>query len=913
MGTGRAGFRSALGVLVVGSAVALCAAAAPSPGGPSEYTLANGMQVIDAQDARTDQAAVVVRYPIGWAEDPPDHPGVARLMATLLQRASTRHVRRGDRDDVIRAVGFTPWQPAVDVEPGCTVFRVLVPVRALRLALWLGSDRAGYFSDGIDHKSVSDAISQLETAYKQFATKPFQALWYRAQLEAYGPDDSYGHDIDLGALRRLSPAELRQRARTLYGADHAVVSVVGAANPADVRKWVGQYFGTLPRTALSRPPRHHPRPQHPPRRYQMTGPAHHPWIALSWRTPGYFTPDDLALDAAARILVHRLAVRLIEPHIAARVAAREVSHEDASAFVVEAEADSGHDVAELRAAIEDEIRSLASGRFDASYLGAARSLLALETASTREQPGARARGAADSWVIDHDLQYPAFVQQHYAALTAGTVAAAVKRELPLPAQAVGILRPGAAMVFASSASRRENPARLKPLPALRDEAFRYAPPPTAKAGPFTPPVPREARLPNGARLLFLAQPGSDRVWLSTVLRWRGKPPPCCGARDLLGRVLEMSKLRDGRQLQEASMAIGSVLGVAGNFNPDAMWINVAARPQDLQKAATLATQALLVGDLDAATFDRLAKERREREQTPADRFLQYQWNAIYPAGRRYHLPLPGETGKLTAASLSRYLHGQVSASQVTYVVTGDTTFDEVQKSLVRASKPLPARPRPRTQPALHNDTGAFLFDDPALKGVHVSVTVPVPGWTDPDFAAVLALPDFFGNGSPFLPHLHEIGVQRHGVVTASISYPADLATLNVECSLPEKGVPLFVRAVFDEMEQLRQGTIPAALFGRARRKVLRGIRDWSYANPSSVHRELLMMATRGNAADTEATVYRRGSLVDAALVQRIAKQYLMRDHATVVAYGPVAAARSGLEKLGLHVVLRRVAGKSGNP
>ncbi len=256
--------------------------------------MANGAQLIEVHDAQTPFAAIVVRFPVGMADDPADSPGLSELMGALLKRVSTRHVRREDRDDLIRAMGFPPWQPNVLALRDRTVLRELVPASAVRLALWLASDRAAYFSDGIDAASVADAMSDLEQRKQQLDDDPYSKLWDRAQTEAYGPADSYGHGLDLAALRRLSPAELRQRARRMYGVDHAVVAVYGAAPAASVDKWADQYFGSLPRTPLDLPPRHHPAPT--PHRFEMKAGVKNPAIALSWRTAAYFTQDDQALE-----------------------------------------------------------------------------------------------------------------------------------------------------------------------------------------------------------------------------------------------------------------------------------------------------------------------------------------------------------------------------------------------------------------------------------------------------------------------------------------------------------------------------------------------------------------------------------------------------------------------------------------
>ncbi len=601
----------------------------------------------------------------------------------------------------------------------------------------------------------------------------------------------------------------------------------------------------------------------------------------------------------------------MEHHIAQSIGARQSSNDDASAFTIESVADAGHNVGELRTAIEQQIRALAAGHIDSSEMGTSQRLLAAQTAMLNDALDHRASFATDCWVLKHDPGYYATYQKHYATLTVGQVAAAVKRELPLSRRTEGILEPGkpAAAPARKQAPQPSDPAR--PLPPPADQAFRYAPPRAQNGGGFSPPVADDVHLHRGARLLFLARPGSGLVRLSAVLRWRDKPP-CCGSFKLLPSVLLKSRLDNGQSFYDAASRLGAVFVTVGNYNDDAMWVDFTVRPQDLDKAATLATQVLLVHDLDAAKFGRLTQQRRKRELSTPARLEQYLLNSMIPARHRYHLPPPDSgADKLSLAQLSHYLQSQAVASQVTYVVSGDTTLDAVQKTLAKADKPLRVQAAPKSR-ALHASAGAYLFDDPKPKQVEVSVNVPLPGWNDPDLAVGLLVPYFFLAGSSFDRHLSELGVKDHGALTTDSWLPAELPFLHVECSVPPLDVSTFVRAVFDEMEKLRSGALPPSELLDAQRGVLAWMRK-PYRDAAATHGELVQIATRAATADVDEVLYRREEMVNMAAVQRVAKQYLLPDHATVVAYGPVNDAREPLEKLGLKVVLRSADAKGAKP
>ena len=141
-------------------------------------------------------------------------------------------------------------------------------------------------------------------------------------------------------------------------------SIAGDFDPAEAKRLVEKYFGDIP----PGPPLDRPSVWVPTlsgeRTVEVNDRVALERVYLAWPSPGYFTPDDAALDIAARILSDGLSSRLnralvYDQQLATAVAAFNATSEIASMFVVQATARPGVPLAKIEPILTSEIARLA--------------------------------------------------------------------------------------------------------------------------------------------------------------------------------------------------------------------------------------------------------------------------------------------------------------------------------------------------------------------------------------------------------------------------------------------------------------------------------------------------------------------------------------------------------------------------
>lgn len=864
-------------------------------------TLSNGVTALIGEETRAPLAAIVVSFEVGSGDDPAAQPGLARLMGRLLLAASTRHLRAIDREPLIKAMGVDPWDVKVLVGVDRTQLQMLVPVRALELALWLESDRAFYFSDGIDAGTLRVALAELEREEQRASADKTELMRRSVRAGLFPADTPHGYEVDLPTLARSSAVELRARARSYYVPQRTTVTVIGNTSKSAVRAWCERYFGSAPKAQTLPVARPLPPPPLPAHRVELALDEKTNGVAFGWRTPRYLEKDDVALDAAARILMRRLSQRLLETRLATRLQARQSSHRLESEFAIAAAAAEGHGGDELGAAIREALDALREGKIDPKDLDSARRQLMLETSAEFDSLLGRAEYANVFFNTNHDANYYRKYRRAYQGLDAASVAKAAKDWLALPAGIELSVRPGQAPARARAATAMAA-TPVAQARAIPDAAFRYRPPPVVDEAGFSPPLADDVRLANGARLLFHARPGSERLLFRIVARFRD-PPPCCGTYPALAYLIAESTRGNARSLRESVRDYGGLL--SARADADSLDLSVSLLPEDLEAAATAMTEGLTLSRLEPSSFDQLLRDwQKAPPPEPRQVLNEVLARELFPAGHRYHRMFGGKRDP-TLREIERYRSAQFRAASVSYVVAGDLSLDQARQALERASRSLPAGAAPRAGSVMLKP-GVVLAADPKREATEVAVMVPVADWRDPEYGASLALRWFFGTDGRLRPNLaerlREAGVSRYDNVYANVVARADLAVLVVYVRVTEKDVAGAVGAVLAQMDKLGQGEISAAGVADARRELLSSI-EQRYENTDATALELVTLAAFGprTAADVDAVLYRRAALLGRDEIARAARRYLRKDRVSVVVYGRLGNAQAELEKIGLSV------------
>jgi len=389
--------------LLLATAVALAAypgvaaAATPAAKMPIEhYRLANGLEVILQPDPGLTSAVVHVWYHVGSKDEVLGKSGFAHLFEHLMFEGS-KHVPEGQFDLQLEAVGG--WNNGT-TNADRTNYYEQVPVADLPLALWLEADRMAGLWDAMNDGVLRNQRDVVKNERRQsYENRPYGMAELQVQ-QALWPKGHGNWNLTIGTMEDLDAASLKDVEafwRTYYRPSNATLVVVGGFEVARLKPLIETLFGWMPaqpvpaRRELTEPVR----PLAKPVTLTTTDKVQVPKILLAMRAPQAYGPGFHDLEVAAEILgggkTSRLYKRLVfEQQLATEAYVSFNPQFLGSELTVEAIARPGVSSATLRAAVEDEVRKLASSPPTAAEVERARRVLEVELLTGLENPASRA-------------------------------------------------------------------------------------------------------------------------------------------------------------------------------------------------------------------------------------------------------------------------------------------------------------------------------------------------------------------------------------------------------------------------------------------------------------------------------------------------------------------------------------------
>jgi zinc protease len=287
-----------------------------------DYTLANGLRVILAEDHSAPVVAVNTWYRVGSANDPQGRSGFAHLFEHLMFRGSGQ-VEDGQYDLLLEAVGA---ENNAYTTNDYTAYWVKAPAHELPRVLWLESDRlASLQITQPVFEAERDVVIQefnqdvLNSPYGQ----TFERL-YSLPLQGYPPYErtTIGSPADLEQARLK---EVQDFFEAYYKPNNATLAIIGDIDIELTKALVEAYFGDIPAGEAVTPlTERYPLPEFP-----VTG-ADSAGCNLGWEEtlidpltelplftaavvgPPRGTPDYYALDLLALILGNGDSSRLYQ-------------------------------------------------------------------------------------------------------------------------------------------------------------------------------------------------------------------------------------------------------------------------------------------------------------------------------------------------------------------------------------------------------------------------------------------------------------------------------------------------------------------------------------------------------------------------------------------------------------------------
>jgi predicted Zn-dependent peptidase len=240
-----------------------------------------GLDVIVHPDAAAPSAAVSVWYRVGSSDERPDRTGFAHLFEHLFK--SPAHRIGGHHYEILKRAGATEANASTSTDR--SAYHEVVPSHQLELALWIESDRMGYFADGFDPERLAMQQAVVRAERRQRHEDVAYGAERFAVARGLYPEGHPLRHLTIGRHEDIQAAtvdDVLAFYRTWYVPANATLVIAGDV-PADVDALVDRYFGSFP--ASVRPPRAAPRAPAPARaadrvtdRFAALGRIHRAWL-----------------------------------------------------------------------------------------------------------------------------------------------------------------------------------------------------------------------------------------------------------------------------------------------------------------------------------------------------------------------------------------------------------------------------------------------------------------------------------------------------------------------------------------------------------------------------------------------------------------------------------------------------------
>ena len=387
----RAAVRLVPLLLLVAGATAPSSAAelVVSPIHYRQRTLANGLQVISAQDRASPTVTVQVWYHVGSKDDPAGRSGFAHLFEHLMFK-STAHMHAEEMDRLTEDVGGANNASTGD---DITNYFEVIPANYLRTLLWAEAERLSNLN--VDEKNFASERAVVEEEYRQSVlANPYGKLFNAIDPHSYTVHPYRRPTIgSIADLEAASLADVIAFHKTFYRPDNATLIVAGNFDPKQLDAWVDQYFGWIPKPATPVPQVTAREPvRTADRRYTETSPtAPLPGIAMTWLIPPAPSADTIPLQVAAALLSQGDSSRLYQAlvyrsQIAQQVGADVDARMGPGLFTAYAILASGHQPAEAERMLREQIARLADQPIAPAELAKVKTQLLTRALEQRQTP-----------------------------------------------------------------------------------------------------------------------------------------------------------------------------------------------------------------------------------------------------------------------------------------------------------------------------------------------------------------------------------------------------------------------------------------------------------------------------------------------------------------------------------------------
>ncbi len=275
-----------------------------------QRSLDNGLQVIWLEDHDSPTVAIQMWYRVGSKDDPPGRSGFAHLFEHMMFKST----KRTPNEFIDRLTEDVGGENNAFTQDDVTVFHETVPSNHLERLIWAEAERLS--SLDVNEENFHTERDVVKEEYRQrILAEPYGEFGEFIIKQSF-TDHPYKRPT-IGNIEELDASSLddvRKFHTTFYRPDNAVLVVAGDFDPAQLNKWVDQYFGPIakpetpiPRVTVQEPPRTEERTV---RQFDPNVPL--PALAVTWLAPKAASEETPALTLLAQVLAGGESSRLYQ-------------------------------------------------------------------------------------------------------------------------------------------------------------------------------------------------------------------------------------------------------------------------------------------------------------------------------------------------------------------------------------------------------------------------------------------------------------------------------------------------------------------------------------------------------------------------------------------------------------------------
>ena len=344
-----------------------------------KYNLSNGLKVILFQKRNLPFVSVNIWYKVGSANEIRGKTGLAHLFEHMMFQGS----KNVPKEMHFRYIQETGGSLNASTSFDHTNYFEKLPANELELALWLESDRMGFFIDSLDQTKLDNQKSVvLNERLERYDNQPYGLAWEKMLGNLYPenhpynwPTIGYYKDIESYNLNDVSSFFKRY-----YAPSNATIVVGGNFEIENAKSLLEKYFGELKNDVRPEQISSETAELNESKNITFEDKVNLERIYLGWPSQNAFNEDDAAFDILSDILTGsknaRLTRKLIyDLQIAQDVNSMQFSGKYGGHFMIVATAKPGKSLDEIKKIILDEISLIANQNILAQELARSKNVI----------------------------------------------------------------------------------------------------------------------------------------------------------------------------------------------------------------------------------------------------------------------------------------------------------------------------------------------------------------------------------------------------------------------------------------------------------------------------------------------------------------------------------------------------------